>query len=580
MRLSFFTVILCLVSSVAFAQKEQQYMTKYELTEGTETVTYQEGIKYYQKLAKDFETIKMIEMGPTDSGEPLHLVLFDSDKQFDLEGIKTGEKGVFLINNAIHAGETDGIDASMMFLRDLAQKKVLKKESKNVVVAIIPFFNIGGVLNRNSTTRVNQNGPKEYGFRGNARNFNLNRDFTKADTRNMWSFWEIFHALDPDFFLDTHVSNGADYQYVITLIANQKDKLSPGLIEFQEEKMKPQIYKHMESAGFPMTPYVNVYGRKPDAGFSEFADWARYSSGFANLFQTYGFMTETHMLKPYQQRVPATYEFIHGMTKLLSDNKEAIQKARTTAREKLLGQSIFPLKWKLDSSRNSTLNFKGFEGEYIDSDLTQQKRLFYDRSKPFEKELTYWNSYKPTISAIAPEYYVIKKSWYQVIERLQANKVEMREIESDTSISAKTYKIKSMKSVSNSYEGHYYHYDIDLEEISMELSLSKGDILIPLNQDAKRYIIEMLEPLGEDSFLKWNFFDTVMERKEYFSSYVFEELAKKILEENPELEKQYRELQKSDENFSSNRYMQLDWIFKKSKHYEKVHLIYPVYRLN
>ena len=148
MRLSFFTVILSLVSSVAFAQKEQQYMTKYELTEGTETVTYQEGIKYYQKLAKDFETIKMIEMGPTDSGEPLHLVLFDSDKQFDLEGIKTGEKGVFLINNAIHAGETDGIDASMMFLRDLAQKKVLKKESKNIVVAIIPFFNIGGVLNQ------------------------------------------------------------------------------------------------------------------------------------------------------------------------------------------------------------------------------------------------------------------------------------------------------------------------------------------------------------------------------------------------------------------------------------------------
>jgi hypothetical protein len=32
------------------------------------------------------------------------------------------------------------------------------------------------MLNRNSTSRTNQNGPEEYGFRGNARNFDLNRD--------------------------------------------------------------------------------------------------------------------------------------------------------------------------------------------------------------------------------------------------------------------------------------------------------------------------------------------------------------------------------------------------------------------
>ena len=70
-------------------------------------------------------------------------------------------------------------------------------------------------LNRNSTTRTNQNGPESYGFRGNARNYDLNRDFIKSDTKNAKTFAQIFHLVQPDVFIDNHVSNGADYQYIL-----------------------------------------------------------------------------------------------------------------------------------------------------------------------------------------------------------------------------------------------------------------------------------------------------------------------------------------------------------------------------
>ena len=252
----------------------------------------------------------------------------------------------------------------MMFLRDVVTGKIMKREKKDVVLAVIPFYNIGGVLNRNSTTRANQNGPVAYGFRGNARNYDLNRDFIKGDTRNAQSFWALFQEVDPDFFLDTHVSNGADYQYAITLIESQKDKLSAPMSPIMEKEIRPSLYEGMEAAGEVMTPFVNVYGTTPDKGFTEFADWPRYSTGYTALFNTFGFMSETHMLKPYDRRVKATYMLIVEMYKTLWQKREMILAARAAAKKLVADQQQqFAIKWKLDKEFSTPIEFRGYEGK-------------------------------------------------------------------------------------------------------------------------------------------------------------------------------------------------------------------------
>jgi len=183
--------------------------TRFEKSGGKETGTYDEVINFYSQLAESSGEIRLEEFGKTDSGKPLHLVIYSPNKEFDFEELRE-ENSIILINNGIHPGESDGIDATMMLFRDLAGDSI--HVPKNTVLATIPIYNIGGALNRNSTSRTNQNGPAEYGFRGNARNYDLNRDFIKADTRNTQSFYEIFHHVRPDIFIDNHVSNGADYQ--------------------------------------------------------------------------------------------------------------------------------------------------------------------------------------------------------------------------------------------------------------------------------------------------------------------------------------------------------------------------------
>ena len=295
----FFSLTVFAPSGFAF-QTESDLPTPFEQGDGNESADYESAIAFYRRLAQASDLVSIQKAGPTDSGEPLHLVLLSADKNFDVTANRAAGRSVLLINNGIHPGETDGIDASMAFARDLVQSTGdVREQWKDVLVAIIPVYNIGGALNRNSGTRANQNGPREYGFRGNARNYDLNRDFIKCDTRNARAFAELFHKLDPDLLLDTHVSNGADYQHVMTTAHSQKDKLSGKLGQFFASTFEPEIFADMEAAGFPTIPYVNSGGSTPENGFSQFLDSPRYSTGYAALFQTMGFMTETHMLKPY-----------------------------------------------------------------------------------------------------------------------------------------------------------------------------------------------------------------------------------------------------------------------------------------
>jgi hypothetical protein len=569
-------ILLCFISvSPVLAQ----YETRFEKSGGTQTPTYEEGIAFYKKLAKDFPQIQISEQGLTDSGKPLHLVLYSQNKIFDISKLKAQGKAILLVNNAIHPGEPDGVDASMMLLRDIAVNPSQFPEMENIVLAIIPFYNIGGALNRNGTTRTNQNGPEEYGFRGNARNFDLNRDFIKNDTRNARSFAAMFHKLDPDLFADTHVSNGADYQYVMTLDYAQKDKLGGVLGEFNEKTFLPYMYKYLKDAGFEATPYVNAWGQTPDKGFVQFPDWPRYSTGYAALFHTIGVMTETHMLKPYDQRVKSTYAYLHGNIKFLGAHAAKLLQLRKETKESVKTQERFAVTWQVNKDKNSVIDFKGFEAEYIPSKVSGHNRLHYDRNRPFTKSIPFYDTYVPLDVVSRPMAYIIPQGWFNVIDLLKLNKVEMRQLEKDEELQVESYYITAYESPKQPFEGHYWHNSVTLKTEIQKVKFKKGDWYIPVNQWTNRYIIETLEPKGVDSFFKWNFFDTILQSKEHYSAYVFEDLAEELLKKSPELKAKLEEKKKSDPDFAKSGDVQLNFIYENSPFAEKEYQRYPVFRL-
>ena len=555
------------------------FTTQFEKKGGIETPEYKDIISYYERLAAEYSEISLFSFGQTDAGKPLHLVVYSAEGIYNVDEITKSTKNRVLINNGIHPGESDGIDASMLLLRDIVQNDSLKQKYKNSLIAVIPVYNVGGALNRNSHTRANQNGPVSYGFRGNGRNFDLNRDFIKQDTKNAAAFAEIFHTVNPDVFIDNHVSNGADYQYALTHLFTQHDKLGGNLGIFLENEMRPEIEKSLQEKEILITPYVNVWGDTPEAGFSQFFDSPRYSTGYTTLFHTLGLMVETHMLKPYKIRVTQTYELMLSALDFIEKKSEKIKSLRANAVSEILQHKTYPITYKVNQENPTVLNFKGYEATTINSKVTNGKRLFYDSTKPFTKEINYYNNFLKEKEITIPKAYVLEQGWHTIIDRLKNNNIQFSTFNKDTTITVQVNHILDYMTRSAAYEGHYLHYNTTVSESTKKITFRTGDLYIPTNQNGVRYLLETLEASATDSFFNWNFFDTILQQKEGYSAYVFEDIAADILAKNPVIKKQLEDKLKNEEAFAKNPRAQLEFVYKNSLHYEKAHLRLPVFKI-
>ena len=574
MKLNILFLLIFLIFNITSAQAQ---LSRFEKTGGRETATYFEAIDWYTKLDKTSTKVSVKQMGSTDAGYPLHLVLVSNDGRFDPVQWHRQNKVVILVNNGIHPGEPDGIDASMMLVRDIVSGKA--KLPPNVSLAFIPVYNIGGSLNRGPFSRVNQNGPAEYGFRGNSQNLDLNRDFTKSDSKESRAFAGIFHFLDPHILIDNHVSDGADYQHTMTLITTQYDKLGTDLGNWLKKSFEPAIYKDMSARGWDMTPYVNFETSGPDKGMHMFYDPPRYSSGYAALFQTIGFMPETHMLKPYKDRVQSTYALMQTMIHNAGIHASNLINKRQNARAAVISQQSFPLGWRLDSVRHSTVRFMGYEQAFTTSEATGLQRMYYDRNLPFTKEVKYFDSFTPVNITQRPIAYIIPQGWHVVIGLLKLNGVVCEPLKSDTLIPVGVYHIDEYKSSPTAYEKHHKNHSVKVSSSNHTLPFLKGDYVVRLNQRANRYLVEMLEPTGDDSFFAWNFFDAILQQKEGYSDYRWEEIAAQVLKDKPDLRQKLNDKKQADSSFSRNATAQLNFIYRHSPYYEPAHLRYPVYRV-
>lgn len=563
-----------LISRHAIAQQ-----TPYEMNGKNYSATYAECIDYYRKLDQQHAGIRMKTMGMTDAGEPLHLVMISADREFDPATWRQENKVIVLINNAIHAGEPDGIDASMLLARDAVQAIEQDSFPENVVLCIIPVYNIGGCLNRSPYYRVDQNGPDAFGSRGNSQNLDLNRDFIKCDSREARSFAAIFHWVQPDIFIDNHVTDGADYQHVMTLAPTQHNKLGGVMGTYLHKEFEPALYKAMETRNYPMIPYVNVWGKDARDGWNEFFDNPRYSSGYTALFNTFSFTFETHMLKPYAQRVDATYQLMQCMIDFASGHADTIHTLRRQMLTDQLQQREFALDWVCDETQYEEFPYKGYVYSTHPSKVSGLPVKFYDRSQPYSMQVKIRNTYKPSVSVQAPSAYLIPQGWWTVIELLQLNGVEMQRMEVDDSMEVEAYKISGYKSTDIPYEEHHPNRQIEVKTQVVKVKVRAGDYYIPAQQAAKRFLIETLEPQGSDSYFAWNFFDAILVQKEGYSDYAYEERAAEYLEAHPELQQLLQQKRESDTAFAHNASAQLNFVYNHSPYIEPWYNLYPVYRI-
>ncbi len=554
--------------------------TPFETGNGNQSTSWEACIAFYEALAAAHpQALRFWRIGTSDGGSPMHAGVVTADGCFDPATLHAQQRPVFFNNNGIHPGEPEGIDACMALVRDLCNDPARRAALGRTAFLFVPVYNVDGCRDRNDRSRANQVGPEQFGFRGNALHLDLNRDFVKCDSSAARVFTQLFAEWDPDVMVDTHTSNGADYAYTMTLIATQPDKLGGALGEHLRTQMLPAIYAAMGARGWPTCPYVNPVGRTPDEGIADFLDTPRYSTGFAALHHTIGFMPETHMLKPYADRYASMRALVDVCLDWTVAHGERIGALRRAARA--TPPAVWPLRWRIDMERATPLRFRGYRAVERPSRIGRYQRLTYDRQQPWEREIPHHDHALMLDGIAGVAGYLIPQAWREPIERLAWNGLRLQRLTRDITLSARVHRVEHATCRPLPYEGRAFFDELALTTATEPVTAQAGDFWVPLAQARARYAVETLEPMAHDSFFRWGFFASVLERKEHYSDYVFEDTAEAMLRDEPGLREAFERWAAAEPGRLDDAQLVLDFIHAHGRrHAEPAYRRHPVFGLS
>jgi hypothetical protein len=559
----------------------EDWRTDYEKSGYTETPRLDQTVEYCERLAEASPWVHYTTFGVSPQGRDLPLVIVDRKKRFTPKEVRKSDNAVLLIQAGIHPGEIDGKDAGLMLLRDIAITKEYEDLLDHATILFIPIFNVDGHERFGPNNRINQNGPEEMGWRTTAQNLNLNRDFMKADAPEMEAWLRLFVEWLPDFLVDCHTTDGADYQYVVTYALEIFGSMDPGLTEWARDVYLEDMEIRMEKSGFPIMRYVSFSDwLDPMSGIISWSASPRLSDGYGAVQNRVCLLVETHMLKTYRERVEGTYEMLRHTASIVNDQHRELtrlnREADWRAADPVFRQQPFGLQFNANSD-TTMIDFLSYEYEVYESDLTGGQWYRYS-DVPKTLQIPYFNHQDATVTVMLPEAYVIPPEWDDVIRRVQLHGVDIQRLSETAEIRVRTYKFHDVNWRDEPYEGRH-PLDFEVEDIERVRTFPAGSVLVDMNQRAARAIAHMLEPQGRDSFLRWGFFDAVFEQKEYTEMYVMEKMAREMLAEDPALAEEFHQKMESDSTFAGHPWQILNWFYQRTPWWDERKDVYPVGRI-
>lgn len=549
-----------------------EWLTRYERSSYIETSRYDETVAFCRALADASPYAEYRVFGTSPEGRELPLLWVDKSPRSDTP--------LFFIIAGIHAGEIDGKDAGLTLLRDVLIFNKHRGLLDNIRICFVPIFNVDGHERWSKYSRPNQIGPKEMGWRTTAQNLNLNRDWMKADAPEMRAMLRLINELKPDFLTDLHVTDGADWQYVITYALGVHENEPKLLRYYNAERFLPSMKVKLHDAGLEFTTYGSF--RKPNdvqSGMELETAGPRFSSGYGTVINRPFMLLETHSLKDYQTRVTATYEFLKSAIETLKEQAPELRAANHAADSlacTFAGKS-YALSWNL--AKDSTMmDFLGVDYEFVQSLISGDSVARWGTT-PKTYRIPVLDCHEPGDTIVAPYAYVIPPQWYALVKDvLAAQGLSMLRMIKTAQVAVETYRFSNVSFAKQPYEGRY-RVDFTATLLADTLILPAGSIIIPLNQPRAQIAIHLLEPRSPDSFVRWGFFSQIFEQKEYMEAYVADTLATRMLAESPALASEFNARLSSDSVFAASPEARYQFFYERSPYWDSRKDVYPIRRI-
>jgi Zinc carboxypeptidase len=589
-RRVFLSILLAVFTMTTHAAgpHDNDWITPAETSHFHTTPSYAQTLAYLQRLQQAAPgKIKLETFGISPQGRPMTVVIASGDGTFTPDAAHAAHKPIVLLQAGIHPGEIEGKDAGLMLLRDIAVTDKYPHLLDHVVLVYIPVFSVDGHENSSPYNRINQNGPDSMGFRGQSQYLNLNRDYIKADAPEMLAWLKLWQTWLPDFLVDVHTTDGADYPYDLTWYTEDPHKLDPAIAAWQKRTIVDEAIPAYEKHGHLASIYLEFKdGRDPRKGIENFGSGPRFSTGYAALQNRPALLLETHMLKSYEVRVHAIYDLLHVLLDDINHDPAALLAATAKADADTMARAedanaTVPLTYKPDPTP-TPFELKGYAFTQTHSDISNDTWIQYDPTKPQTYRIDNWNGLLPDLSITPPAAYVVPAEWTTIIDKLNAHGIAYRRIGHPMKkVDAEAYQLDQPVWASEPFEGHLMLRSFTLRAMPTEVTLPAGSVIVPLDQRAANVAIELLEPQAPDSLLHWGYLNAIFEPKEYGEPRVLEKLARDMMAKDPKLKAEFEQKLHDDPAFAADSRARLQFFFERSPWYRVQNVgLYPVLRLN
>lgn len=546
------------------------------------TGRYDEVIALCAEFARRYpDAVRCSDFGTTPEGRPMKVLVVSKAGAFTPEAAKAKGLPVMLIQGGIHAGEIDGKDAGFLALRQALDGEAAPGALDKQVLLFVPVFNVDGHERFARWNRPNQRGPEEMGWRTTAQNYNLNRDYVKADTAEMQAMLKLVDAWDPLAYVDLHVTDGAKFEHDVSI---QVEPVNSGdeALRAAGTALRDGVIERLAAEGSLPLPFYPSFVKsdEPDSGFEDGVPTPRFSHGYFQLRNRLGMLVETHSWREYPHRVKVTRNIIVALFDLVASNGAQWQQQTADADKRAiaLGGQPVALDYKA-TDKSRTIDFRGYAYTRTPSEVSGALMTRYDETRPEIWKVPIRDQIVPDHVVTAPRggYLVPAAHAGWVAAKLDQHGISFRRLASaQPKAKVEAFRADKASFAAQSVEGHQ-RLTLSGQWKPETQDVAAGALFVPIAQPEARLVMALLEPQAPDALVAWGEFNNNFERKEYMEDYVAEDVARQMLKD-PKVKAEFEQRLKDDAAFAADPQARLEFFARRHSSWDSRYRLYPVLR--
>ncbi len=492
--------------------------TRAELTGYRETSRYQDVIKFIEALQSKGAPLSLQFIGTSTLGHQIPMLIAGRPLPADPATARRSNKPIVCIQANIHAGEVEGKEAVLMLLRDLSQAARHNRLLDQLVLIVLPIYNIDGneELGPQSRNRPHQLGPESVGIRYNGQRLDLNRDYMKLETpETRAAVTHVFSAWDPDVFLDLHATNGTLHGYQLTYSPPLHPDTAEGILAYTRDELLVEVRRTIRTRyGLRIFDYGNTprwdFGDKPFAWYTNRPE-PRYSTNYMGLRNCISILSEAMSHLSFEDRVKVTYQFVQLVLEKIAKDAQRVIELTRQADLQVTRWGLYPEKAPELGVRFDFAS-RGREKVLLDKSETPALRDQRAKERPpgppqdvLEFEMDVVDRFAATRTRRLPAAYLFGPDLPEVVQLLRMHGIAVQRTRGRWQGQVESFRIDAVDVGKRPFQGHRL---LTLEGTfgSQQTSMPAGSHVVRTAQPLGLLIFQLLEPESLDGVAAWNLF--------------------------------------------------------------------------